>query len=129
MNRRPYPYEHYDLPNANHPNFADYNNPPQLNVQPPYPNISSFQPPHGQSPFAYFQKPRQPPNWPYAQPPQENFQQPPMPNRPNVFAQFQDENGQMDIHKTLATVGQFANTVQQVTPMVKQISDLIKSFR
>lgn len=131
MNWRLYPYEHNHLSNENHPNFANFPYPSQFNGQSPYPkpNISPFQPPQSSSPFAYFQKPRQPSNWPYVQSTQGNYQQSPTQNRPTILTQFQDENGQMDIHKTLATVGQFANTVQQVTPMVKQISDLIKSFR
>lgn len=49
------------------------------------------------------------------------------PNR--VMQQFLDENGQVDIQKMLRTVGQFADTVQQVSPVIKQLNDLIRSFR
>lgn len=49
------------------------------------------------------------------------------PNR--VMQQFLDENGQVDIQKMLKTVGQFADTVQQVSPVIKQLNDLVRSFR
>lgn len=45
-----------------------------------------------------------------------------------IMAQFQDENGQVDVNKMMTTVSQFAQTIQQVTPVVKQVSDLIKAF-
>ena|SRR5690625_873405 len=46
-----------------------------------------------------------------------------------VLQQFLDENGQMDINKMLKTVGQVADTVQQVTPMIREINEVIKNFR
>lgn len=46
-----------------------------------------------------------------------------------VMQQFLDENGQMDFQKMLSTVGQFADTVQQVSPVIKQLNDLVRSFR
>lgn len=46
-----------------------------------------------------------------------------------VIQQFLDENGQVDIQKMLSTVGQFADTVQQVSPVIKQLNDLVRSFR
>jgi len=46
-----------------------------------------------------------------------------------VMQQFLDENGQVDIQKMLQTVGQFADTVQQVSPVIKQLNDLVRSFR
>lgn len=47
----------------------------------------------------------------------------------NMLQQFLTEDGQVDIQKMLQTIGQFADTVQQVSPVIKQINDLIKSFR
>lgn len=54
----------------------------------------------------------------------------PISNRPpSLWTQFQNESGQIDVNKMLSTVGQLANTVQQVTPVVKQLGDFIKGFR
>lgn len=47
----------------------------------------------------------------------------------NMFSQFLDEKGQVDIQKTLQTVGQFADTVQQVSPVIKQLNELVQSMR
>lgn len=47
-------------------------------------------------------------------------------NPAGFLSQFQAASGQIDVNKMLATVGQLANTVQQVTPMLKQLSNLIK---
>lgn len=46
-----------------------------------------------------------------------------------VLQQFMNENGQVDIQKMLQTVGQFADTVQQVSPVIKQLNELVRSFR
>lgn len=46
-----------------------------------------------------------------------------------IMQQFLDENGQVDIQKMLQTVGQLADTVQQVSPVIKQLNDLIRAFR
>lgn len=46
-----------------------------------------------------------------------------------VMQHFMDENGQIDIPKMLKTVGQFADTIQQVSPVIKQLNDLVRSFR
>lgn len=50
-------------------------------------------------------------------------------NTNSVMQQFLDENGNVDIQKMLSTVGQLADTVQQVTPVIRQLNDLIRSFR
>lgn len=47
----------------------------------------------------------------------------------HMLQQFLTEDGQVDIQKMLKTIGQFADTVQQVSPVIKQINDLVKSFR
>ena len=50
--------------------------------------------------------------------------------RPHMFTNpFQNENGQLDVNKTLATVGQFATTIQQISPIIKQFNNLIKALR
>lgn len=46
-----------------------------------------------------------------------------------VLQQFMNDNGQVDIQKMLQTVGQFADTVQQVSPVIKQLNELVRSFR
>lgn len=52
-----------------------------------------------------------------------------VPNNSNFIGYFKDENGQMDFDKIFSTVGQFTNTVKQVTPMFQQVGSLIKVFR
>ena len=46
-----------------------------------------------------------------------------------MIQQFMNDDGQVDIQKMLQTVGQFADTVQQVSPVIKQLNDLVRSFR
>jgi len=46
-----------------------------------------------------------------------------------VLQQFMNDSGQVDIQKMLQTVGQFADTVQQVSPVIKQLNELVRSFR
>lgn len=46
-----------------------------------------------------------------------------------LMQQFLDQNGQVDVQKMLQTVGQFADTVQQVSPVIRQLNDLIRAFR
>lgn len=127
MNRGPYPYSqasYYDPNQFNQPYMSEPNH------YQDYPNmpLNHFTP--TQTPFEHFEKPRQPTAWPNEMQQSPDFYPPSQPfNQPNLLAQFKDQNGQVDISKTLSTVGQFANTVQQVTPVIKQISDLIKSFR
>lgn len=43
--------------------------------------------------------------------------------------QFLNEKGQVDVNKMLSTVGHLAQTVQQVSPVIKQVNDIIQSFR
>lgn len=95
-----------------------------------HPNISSHQMNSNQTPFEYFTKPMQPMNWPNNQQNPNAFSTPEsFTQQPGILAQFQNENGQVDLNKMISTVGQLANTVQQVTPVVKQINDLFKTFR
>src|SRR5699024_11432066 len=64
--------------------------------------------------------------------PHQQQQYYPPPNKPNhtqqvnnLKAYFQDSNGQVDFDKMFSTVGQLANTVQQVSPVIKQVGSLI----
>lgn len=47
----------------------------------------------------------------------------------NFSHQFLNEHGQVDVNKMLSTVGHLAQTVQQVSPVIKQVNDIIQSFR
>lgn len=97
-----------------------------------YPNQQQFQ--QG-TPFDYFSKPEQPNQWPitheqdhpYFYPPPQSFSN--QSQSPGFLTQFQDENGQMNFEKVLSTVNQLANTFQQVTPVIQQVSAMIKTFR
>lgn len=99
---------------------------------------------HQQTPFEYYAKPTQPENWPFGTPSQQqqsyyqSQQQDPyfyqqQPQQPSttagILAQFQTAEGQMDVQKMLSTVGQLANTVQQVSPVIKEIGAMIRVFR
>lgn len=108
------------------------------------------------TPFEQFSKPAQPMNWPIASQPKqshdgyethqahlghplhEEYQihqtnpQMPLPNQPQppgLLSQFQDSNGQIDFNKMFSTVGQLANTVQQVSPVIKQFGSFMKNLR
>ncbi|HLS20543.1 MAG TPA: YppG family protein [Bacillota bacterium] len=93
--------------------------PQQQMPRPPF-----FPMPQHMLPIHFNQMPNQPFNYP---PP---YQQPPRPPlSASVLNQFQTDDGQIDINKTLATVGQLANTFQQVTPVIKQFGSIIRYFR
>lgn len=64
-----------------------------------------------------------PPYWAQNQqpfPPQQ-FGPPP---RPSIIDYFKDENGKLDFNKMSGTVGQVMSTVNQVSPIVKQMGAL-----
>lgn len=84
---------------------------PPINFQP-----VNFQPMPNQPPFPYM---HQQAAYPPARPPLTA----------SVLNQFQDGEGQIDFNKMLATVGQLANTVQQVTPVIKQMGSFIGYLR
>jgi len=133
MNRRVFPYDP-PLQQTNYQDPVYYNN-SVPNDYYPYEQV------HQQSPFEYFSKPSQAENWPYAmsqnlneyQFQQQNpyIQQPGQQSNPTpgILAQFQTPEGQMDVQKMLSTVGQLANTVQQVSPVIKEIGAMIRVFR
>lgn len=87
------------------------------------------------TPFDYYSKPEQPNQWPMGMNQNySNFYQGQYPQNnqgqaPSVLAQFQDENGKVSFDKVISTVNQLANTFQQVTPVIQQVSAMVKSFR
>ncbi|WP_407271768.1 YppG family protein [Radiobacillus sp. PE A8.2] len=83
----------------------------------------------GATPYDHFAKPQQPAQWNnYFQP---NGQQSMGWNqKPNgIMNYFQDKEGQLDVDKMLGTVGQMANTVQQVSPLLKGLGSFMKGFK
>ncbi len=140
MNRRVFPHDR-PLQQTTYQDPVYYNNsvPNQTYPSDYYPNEQV----HQQSPFEYYSKPSQPESWPYAMPQQPNYYQYQQQQDPYIFqqqtqqssptpgilAQFQTPEGQMDVQKMLSTVGQLANTVQQVSPVIKEIGAMIRVFR
>lgn len=118
-----YPYQMYhhynpiNYPDAYYPYPAANNLPPLEQAYMPYP-----------LPAEHYQDPVRPYNWQQMYMDSHNHQPEGQGVHP-ILQQFQNENGQIDINKMLSTVGQLANTVQQVSPVFKQVGDLIKSFR
>lgn len=116
----------------NRPNY--YQRPPNYN-----PNRPQYQkqqwheptiPPNKPTPYQFYAKPKQPFNsHPFSQPNQGYYNSPNQPPPNSLLNYFQDKDGQMDFDKMLATVGQVANTFQQVSPMVKQFGSIMKSFK
>ncbi|WP_176449169.1 YppG family protein [Lentibacillus sp. CBA3610] len=80
-----------------------------------------------QTPFEAFAKPKQPMNWQPHPQYDESFSQSANPN--NLLYYFQDNNGELDLDKMLSTAGQVANTVQQISPVVKQVGNLMNQIR
>jgi len=114
------------------------------------PNQYWNSPQHHQTPYELFAKPELPEQWPDApfnnieesggvfsnQHTNQNSMSPntmnPNPNSNQAtgpISYFQNGNGQLDFDKVLSTVGQLASTYHQVSPIVKQFSTFIKSFR
>lgn len=129
-NQEPAPFElnSYTQAYPPYPNYAYLNEWPMnhgANQFPPNPSHTY------QNPFQQLAKPNQPTQWPQFMPLQGQQQSLffPQQPRPSFMSQFQGENGQLDINKMLSTVGHLANTVQQVTPVIQQVSSLMKSFK
>lgn len=124
MNRRAHPYETHDYqPIYRNPTF-----------RPNQPHYNPYEQMQHQTPFEYYAKPNQPADWPYMAQQQSNYYPYQQPNRqpnqaPNLLTQFQTSEGQVDLQKMLSTVGQLANTVQQVSPVIKEIGAMISVFR
>ncbi|WP_106494796.1 YppG family protein [Lentibacillus sp. Marseille-P4043] len=88
------------------------------------PNSAVFQ-----SPFDQFAKPKQPNNWHAVMGNQTSHNPYSTPKANGLFTYFQDKNGQVDLDKMFSTVGQFANTVQQISPVVKQVGSIMKNMK
>ncbi|WP_194287302.1 YppG family protein [Gracilibacillus oryzae] len=89
-------------------------------MQQPYPNQVPM------TPFQYYQKPNLPP--PYYQQNQQTL--PPFGKQANsIVSYFQTKDGEMDFDKVFQTVNQLAATYQQVSPLFKNVSNIVKSFK
>ncbi|WP_161493911.1 YppG family protein [Virgibacillus necropolis] len=116
----------------NRPNY--YQEPFNANPKRPQYHKQQWQqptiPPYNPTPYQVYAKPKQPTNWHTFSQPNQNqyatFNQPPP---SNVLNYFQNKKGEVDFDKMLSTVGQVANTFQQITPMVKQVGSIMKSFK
>lgn len=121
MVERPYYYNQAYDDYAKFYHVNPYNNKEWQQQQFPQPNPAYFQ-----TPFHYFSKPKQPDNWFDLM----HTNAPSPQHKPNgLFAYFQDKDGQVDLDKMFSTVGQFANTIQQISPVVKQFGSMIKNFK
>lgn len=90
-------------------------------------NYPMQQQPNMSTPYQYFSKPSHPTEW-YPEQTQHSFDMYGQQAK-GLMQYFQDKDGQMDLDKMLNTVGQVANTYQQVTPMIKGIGSFIKGFK
>jgi hypothetical protein len=119
MNRPwgPYSQDPFHLIPPSFPNKFPFNQQPSA-----FPNMYK-------SPYEYFQKPpiplggfNQHANWKQGG---GHFKKGANP----LISSFQNANGQMDFDKIFSTVGQLVNTVNQVTPLVKQVGSIMKGFK
>lgn len=87
-------------------------------------------PPYNPTAYQYYAKPKQPGNWQAFEQPNYNYNATSNQSSPSGFLNyFQDKNGEVDFDKMLSTVGQVANTFQQISPMVKQFGSIMKTFK
>lgn len=93
------------------------------------PKVPLNSPPYYQTPYEYYAKPKLPENWHTSIHPEQAYYPGAMIHQGNnFFSYFHDENGQVDLDKMFSTVGQLANTVQQITPVVKQVGSFMRYF-
>ncbi|WP_430788666.1 YppG family protein [Virgibacillus flavescens] len=110
------------------------NYPGPFNHRPPYPPShqqwhQSAIPPFNPTPYQMYAKPKQPAYWnSFSQPNQMNYPAKP-PGQSGLLNYFQNKNGEVDFDKMMSTVGQVANTFQQISPMVKQFGSIMKSIK
>ncbi|MEN2466940.1 YppG family protein [Ornithinibacillus sp. JPR2-1] len=81
-----------------------------------------------QSPFEQFAKPKQPQDW-YANLDQSQGTNQQAQQQNATTTPFQNQGGQVNLDKVLTTVSQIANTYHQVSPILKQFGDFMKTFR
>ncbi|GAA5417479.1 hypothetical protein Pryu01_02553 [Paraliobacillus ryukyuensis] len=118
--RSPFPFQSYPgfpfVPNQQNP----YQAPTPFQQQ--MPEQQQFS-----TPYQYLSKPQHPMEW---FPEQQNATSSGYGNQMKGFmSYFQDKDGQMDLDKMLNTVGQVANTYQQITPVIKGIGSFMKGFK
>ena len=87
---------------------------------PNYPNLHL-------TPYERYAKPPQPLD--LMSPNQEAYENPQGQTQAGLLRAFTDANGQVDFDKTMTTINQLASTYHQVSPIVRQVSALIKMFR
>lgn len=125
MNYRGVPYQNRNEYDPDMPyNYSIHTTP-----SPPQPMSSPYE--YYETPFEYYAKPEQPPNW---YPPEQPYNHPNYPEQPmnqtSTFTQpNQSETTQFDFNTMLSTVGLLADTAQQVSPFIKQIGAMVKTFR
>ncbi|WP_050801690.1 YppG family protein [Ornithinibacillus scapharcae] len=110
-NRQNYPYYSGQMQQPFHP--SPYYQPQQNYYQQP------------QTPFEAFAKPKQPQDWYTNNETQGDYQQ----AQQGMTSQIQGQNTQLNLDKVLTTVSQIANTYHQVSPIIKQFGDFMKTFR
>ncbi|GGM34271.1 hypothetical protein GCM10011351_20310 [Paraliobacillus quinghaiensis] len=97
----------------------------QQNTYPPLANLQPPQQTHNIPPYQYFAKPAQPSDgYPESTMNGSYGQQ-----AKGFINYFQDKDGQIDLDKMLNTVGQVANTYQQVSPLIKGIGSFMKGIK
>lgn len=138
---RPYPcmtkrcmYQHHLMPyyiKNNHVQQQMQANQSLYNEQPPQPNFQAAQPVYSPQQMQGSPLPNQPINSQQQQGnnPTNTFPNQEVDNEAVFSHQFLNEQGQVDVNKMLSTVGHLAQTVQQVSPVIKQVNDIIQSFR
>lgn len=122
MFERPYYYQPYQAYNG----YEKFHQGNAYHQEWHYPPIPQTHPAYFQTPFEQFSKPEQPANWP-ANMQANNASLPPAKSN-GLFSYFQNKDGQVDLDKMFSTVGQFANTVQQISPVVKQVGSIMKNL-
>ncbi|WP_157967362.1 MULTISPECIES: YppG family protein [Paraliobacillus] len=98
----------------------------QANYPSPTTYVQTPQQPQNISPYQYFAKPAQPIEW-YSE--SNSFTDTNSQQAKGFMHMFQDKDGQMDLDKMLNTVGQMANTYQQVSPIIKGIGSFMKGIK
>lgn len=98
----------------------------QQSYQPPPTFSHAPQQPQTMPPYQYFAKPAQPNEWyPESNTYANSYNQ----QTKSFIHMFQDKDGQIDLDKMLNTVGQMANTYQQVSPIIKGIGSFMKGIK
>lgn len=114
MDRRNY---YQREPSVHWPNSANYYQQPSYSSEPQHFPIK--QP----TPYELYAKPAQPMDWFQSGKQAQNSTDNPNPGS------FTDNNGQIEFDKLLSSINQVAGTYHQVSPIVKQLSSLVKMFR